>query len=310
MATFSQIIQRVYLNIGTDDEVTWVAWVYWAYDKTLIVKPRINECIRQILIWQKKNLLTDRMIMGGDIRFMRKKLPFTVAPSRPITVNVAVWATSIYFNTADWNPLGYWIINWQIFYYTGKQPDRLTWVQGITMTHSKGDHVESVYTRPTDAHKPFALIPTDWTNERKSIDYMDFRYTDRQVSYYTSMQDDMGVVTGHGKQHIYVRYPCAEKTRFRYHYYKKPNTLVNDNDICEIPDDSYCTEMITAIVAGELMREREQSEQAQMLLKIGYAKLEEFYHEYSKQNKDRDEKIKRRKQIRNHYFTSRWSRYV
>ena len=85
--------------------------------------------------------------------------------------------------------------------------------------------------------------------EGKSLDYMDFRYTDRQESYYTIIQDDMGTTSGHGKQHVYVRRPSVPMSRFRLHYYKTPNTMVYDNDNCEIPDDAYCTEMLPLIVA-------------------------------------------------------------
>jgi len=307
MATFAEIIQRVYLNIWTDDEVTWVSGVFWAYDKQLVVKPRVNECVRQVLIWLKNDVLRNSMIMWWDIRFMRKKTPFVKAKTWCLTSTILPWAITIPFNTNWRSSQWYWVINWQIFTYTGITPTSLIWVQWITIQHTKWDPIEHVQPLPQDCHKPFEVRTSQWSIDGQTLDYMDFRYTDRQKSYYTIIQDD---IPWHWKQHIYIQYPVTDWMRFWMHYYKIPNVMVNDTDQCEIPNDTYCLEMISWIVAGELMWEREQNQQAELFLRMAYWKLKEFYHEYSKMDKDRDEKIKWKKHIRNHYFTPRSWRYV
>jgi hypothetical protein len=58
--------------------------------------------------------------------------------------------------------------------------------------------------------------------------------------------------------------------QFKLNYYKKVAELVNDDDISLMPEERWDKDVIAGLVAGELLRETEQTDDAQKKLIQGY----------------------------------------
>lgn len=88
-----------------------------------------------------------------------------------------------------------------------------------------------------------------------------------------------------------------EYSQFKLNYYKKVTDLVNDEDVSLFPEERRDKDVLAQLVAWELLRETEKSDDGQKKLIQGYGKLISFYDKFAtinkgyRQNMGRDRKM-------------------
>ena len=292
--TLSSIVERVYWNLSVDEDSK-------TYDKNIRVIPKINHVYKQILKGEYRDILNDRTIKGGDLRFLRGKMRLHDYPSKTTIQQHTDNAPTINLtDTLERPAQGHAIINGCVFRYFWSNAKQLQSVTWIMWTHRQGACVSVVHQVPTDARKSFELFRVGRDGKLEEMEYIDYKYQDQQSNYYTILGNDTS-----NEQFVLLCFPRSDSD-YRLYYHKKVQDLVNINDMSVFPDDEDM-EVMAVIVAGELLLETEKSEHAQTLLNLWYGKLIDFYNNRAEQNRDFRETVKRRKRNKRFYYARRYN---
>lgn len=291
--TLQEIDDRVVLNLWVDSDSN-------TYAKTSRRIPKINQVIRRICKGRYKNILTEQMMVSGDMNFLRAKQ--FIEDYKPIqtTEEVTAWMTEIDVTSTAHLPSS-WSANigWSVFAYTWKTASSLTGVTWVVGTHKKGIEVRIVHELPSDCVKPFNLFHiNETTGKTLPKEYLDYKFQDNLKNYWTVVGD-----SSDNKQYLDLFF-TDEWERYWHYYYKNPTTLSADGDTTEIPGE-YWVELVALLASGELLRETEQRDQGKNQLVLAYSMLLEFFDEYISNAKQYRKKTIRKKETPTHVYQRR-----
>lgn len=281
MATLSDIRSGVYVALGEPSDSI-------EYSNSIVDK-KINNLQNMIC---KGRIIDIRSTTGTPREYIAWHLPFTWdnefytnVPKARTTWAIATSDTTISFNTDNFSNDWYLLVNGDIVKYTGKTANEVTGVTGIDVAQNDGVSVEQLFTLPSDITKPFTffVLKDNWHYE---IPYIDSRYPTQAWQYFSIVHDKNDNV-----DLLRIKGFNSETTKFRLNYYKNSTNLTDDNDISVIPDP-YAEEVLIPLVAGYLLREQEEIDDANTKLSLWYGALNSMYNYYSSMNKPNRQTIK------------------
>lgn len=282
MLSLAEIVTDVYfkLSVNSDNET---------YKKETVVIPRINSVMQQVLADRKYNvILPDSTyspdIKGWDLEFLRGNMFFD-----RIRDVVSIWKAEAWDYRIEYQPKpgnniptsGYIYVNGMILEYTLLEEDWHNYFvtpEAIEMSVFPGTKIEFLYPIKEDAEETYQLFSIMHWKEREVV-YSDYRYPGDYIEYRSILYKD-------GVKLIRLNLPETwYNAQFKLNYYKKVAELVNDDDVSLMPEERWDKDVIAGLVAGELLWETEQTDDAQKKLIQGYWKLISFYDKFATINK-------------------------
>lgn len=277
--TFNDIITAVYYKMSQKTTST-------TYDLTSLVKPKINSVISQICRGEYTNVLDNSILRGWKLPFLEAKKQYQRYIPAKLTALLTAGDTEINIDTTNYETTGAVIVKWNIINYTWKSATQLTWCTNVLVT-TETETVYPLYSFPWDIERPFNL--TIWNDWEQDFSFSDERENNRYVEYYTIRYDNENI------PYLDIRY--SWEALFWLKYNRVVTDLVDNTDETILPNN-YWLDVVAPIVAGELLRDKEQMEHSQALLSNGYKKLKDMYSYYSRDIKDIRKKIFWTKNVR------------
>lgn len=284
--TYAEIISRVYHHLAVDTDST-------TYDLATVVKPKINSVIRDVSKWRYKNIIDKRIIKAGDLKFVKWKAFYDFVTPRPLGAPLSVIDINMTLKSSEYLPAWYVYIVWDVIQYTGNTWTTLTGLTGTLTTHKLWDVVEQIYPVPADADRSFVMYEIDRYGVEQPIDYVNsIHWLSSTPNYSYWIGESIWTIVNDNSwnNYILIRSPHGQNQKYKLWYYRKATTLVNDSDLCILPDDIWI-EIIAPIVAWELLYTTEEDEQWMKLLNISYDMLEMFFADQVDFNKEYRKKV-------------------
>lgn len=253
------------------------------YNFNSVVKPKINEVINKICKGRVINITNQQVYSAGDLPFLRNDKLLQLI--QPVAVEGAFTtiSTNITANTEHYNESGKLFVWGDILAYDGKTANTFEDVSDIDIYHNSWEKIYQLYPLPNGISLPFTLFILDWQGNRKEeLIYQDYRQWSGLSTYYT-------IVTHGGSNYLHI-YGMSNERLLMIYYINSTNMSLND-DICIIPDD-FVLSIIPDIVAGELLRSQEETDDATPKLMKWYGALVEMYSYYSSMIKKNKQTIK------------------
>lgn len=285
MLSLSDIVTDVYfkLSVNPDNET---------YKKETVVIPKINSVMQQILADRKYNvILPDSTyspdIKGWDLEFLRGNMFFDRVRDTVAVWNADAGTYRIEYRFRPDIPVKGWIyVNWMILEYTtlvegddeGNNHFYFVFANPLEMKVRGGTRIEFLYPISDDAEETYQLFSVANGKETEVV-YSDYRYPGDYLIRWSIYYKD-------GKKLIRLMLPdLREYYQFKLNYYKKVTDLVNDDDVSLFPEERRDKDVLAQLVAWELLRETEKSDDGQKKLIQGYGKLISFYDKFATINK-------------------------
>ena len=194
------------------------------------------------------------------------------------------WDTTISVDTTYLLPNGYVEIGWDTINYTWVGLDinwnpQLEWVTGITVQHLVAEYVTQLYLMPSDMDRPSNIwwICKDWRRVELPQDN-----TDTFWIYYQIVRNNITQLL----KIVWIK----NDNLINVCYSRKLYDLVNDSDICQIPDD-YGRTVIAPLAAWGLAYEKNLPD-GSAILKRGFDSLAEMYQFFTNEITIIKQKIK------------------
>lgn len=280
MLSLSEIVKDVYfkLSVNADNET---------YKKETVVIPRINSVMHQILADRKYNvILPDSTyspdIKGWDLEFLRGNMFFDRVRDSVSVWNADAGQYRIEFKYRPDIPLeGRIYVNWMILTYTMLEEDwhyYFVLPDALEMKVRGGTRIEFLYPISDDAEETYQLFSLINGRENEIV-YSDYRYPADYLIRWS-------IYYKNGTKLIRLVLPYLwEYAQFKLNYYKKVTPLENDEDTSLFPEERRDRDVLCQLVAWELLRETEKSDDWQKKLIQGYGKLISFYDKFATINK-------------------------
>lgn len=267
MATLADILQETY-------KVLWEPSDSSNYDEQSVVIPRINDIINQICKWAYKNPSSWQKYTAGDLPFLRRDHFIEIVPPLSTEDEVETTDTTIEFDTTNYLSSGNVFIGNDIITYTGKTATEITGVTGVDIKHNQGEKIYQLYPLPAWISLPFTVYSLDRSGQRnQELPYVDYRYPTQARTYFT-------IVTKTDWTNLLHIVNCNQ-TRVMIVYYVNSVAMTTGTDVCVLPDP-YALSVIAPLVAGELLRDTEEIDDAIPKLNRGCNNLENMFDYYSK----------------------------
>lgn len=232
-----------------------------------VVWNAINAVTRKVLRWKFTSLLDpNRIYSSGRLWIQEGSYYVRFKPSSVLTAIHGVWDINIVCDTTNLATSGYVEINWETLAYTGKTTTELTWVTWGTLEYPEGTRVTQLYQMPTSYERPFRINKIIWENEiiRQEIPFSD---EGSKVVYYQ--------IVKYWTVNLIRLIGLESEDLLEIIYSKTYTNLVNDADICLLPDD-YGETLIAYLVAWQFAIEK-GIPNWQSIIAAGYAELQDFY---------------------------------
>lgn len=275
--TFQEVIDEVF-NIFVENEQKWDFWV----DN---VARKCKSVIRRICEWSIWRVFPDPTTWAKQINIPR--LPFLerkTAINRKLPVYVgtdwaSAWDVTIpVVDTTNLSDSGYVVCKGNVIKYTWKTANTLTWVTGLVIDLESGDQVSQTFLiSDINVYKPFDLSYFDWNDE-----YWVVYRSDSDVkpnTYYTILNDNWD---------RFLSLVWLSERSYWLYYIKKPTEITDDYDVeIDLPDDCWI-DIVSPIVAWEVLWKNEETQLWKEKLDIWYATLIEYADKW---NSDINEKV-------------------
>lgn len=280
--TLQQIMDRVYKLIEENSSNI-------QYDTTYITS-LINEVQEDIIRWQIVSIVDNIVIRPWDLRFMDRKYFIDYVEPKTISLDIALTDTTISVDTTDMNSYWYVVIDQDVIQYTWKTSNTLTWVTGISTTHTTWTVLRQVYKIPTTAWKWYKLeVLWDYITERY-ISYMDYKMRKDKYNYFTIIWDD------ESSDWMYIdivlnSWWLWNNNKLCFYYVEQPTDMVSNTDYTELPWKKWLT-VIAPLVAGRALFYSDEQEKALWYLKEWYNALQTMYNQYTDRYNEQQKQIK------------------
>ena len=280
MLSLADIVTDVYfkLSVNPDNET---------YKKGTVVIPRINSVMQQILADRKYNVILPNSTYSPDIKwwdleFLRGNMFFDRIRDTVATNNSNAGEYRVEIKYRNDIQSAWWVyISWMIFKYTLLEEEWKIYMVFETPLEMKvrwWTRIEFLYPISEDAEETYQLFSiANW--RETEIVYSDYRYPEDYIIFWSILYKDWTKL-------IRLNLPDArEYYQFKLNYYKKITDLVEDDDVSLFPEERWDKDVLALLVAWELLRETEKSDDWQKKLIQWYWKLISFYDKFATINK-------------------------
>lgn len=282
MLSLAEIVHQVYLELAVNDDNE-------TYKKETVVIPRINSVMQKVLADRKYNvILPDSTyspdIKGWDLEFLRGNMFF----DRVRNV-VSIWKADAGTYRIEYQPKpgnniptsGYIYVNGMILEYTLLEEDwhhYFVTPEAIEMSVFPGTKIEFLYPIKEEAEETYQLFAMAKGREIEVV-YSDYRYPGDYLNFRSIFYKDWTKL-------IRLNLPeTREHMQFKLNYYKKVTDLVNDTDKSLFPESRWDINVLSLLVAWELLYETEKTDDGAKKLIKGYGELIAFYDKFATINK-------------------------
>lgn len=269
MATRGDIVSEIYNQL-------WEPSNSSNYDALTVVVPKLNQIVSRICKKIIINPQNQQRYTAGDLPFLRGTEFYENVQRRNITDEIELGDLSVSIDTTDLDTSGALMVSQDIITYTNKTATTVTGVTGIDIAQDSWTIAHRLFALPTGITKPFTMFRFDSKGGKYEIDYVDYRYPTQARKYYTMVVDTDGT-----EYLMFVG--CSSNDKFVLNYYINSSDMSLDSSVCIIPDP-YALTVLPWLVAGWLLWEREETEDAVTKLSSGFAGLDEMFAYYNSLN--------------------------
>lgn len=277
--TRDEIIARTYILLGEQSDAE-------EYDEEGVLVPKLDDIVRRICQWQVVSVIDKTKYRSGYLPFLEATAFYTYV--QPVSNSVAIATTDTEITADTTNYLDataedpqYILINWDKIKYTGKTATQFTGVTGIDVAHASWLTIRQLFKAPSTISKPYSLWRQTNTDNREEVEHTDFRKQIQLNRYYTILRD--------GSQDLINIVWYSGGDVFMIDYITNSTNMATWASVCTIPD---CLEMVSHILAGELLRENEEYDDGRTKLIQWYSLLDEMYSFFAKQTAKKETRIK------------------
>lgn len=207
-----------------------------------VVGDEINEIFEQIVKWRVTSKLDDRVYRAWKLWFIEQATSIRIKWGSALTAILNVWDTSLSCDTTNLLPSWYVEIWGEIVKYTWVTSTELTWISWNILEHNIGEAIVQLYELPTNLDKPEIVQKIiKWVQIRKSN--IPLNNDDNYSIYYQLLR------TWNTKliKIVWLQNDDLVKITYTIRY----SQLVNDSDVCILPD-TYWKTVVAKIVAWGL----------------------------------------------------------
>jgi len=260
-----------------------------------LVWSKINDVGDMICKWVVTSILDEKIYTAGDLWFLYDEIFYDIVKPQPLTEQLNIGDTVAKFTTTDYNDEWYVYINGDKIPYTSKIS---TEIQGLTVvktSHLVGSMVEQLYTLPSNISQPFTVF-LHTQNTIREIPAIDERFIQDAWTWYSIVNASWVSM---------LRIIWATQGKILVKYYKEWVELVDDDDVCILPD-RYPMSVLAMLVAGELLYQTEEVDNGATKLKMWYNNLNNMYKYFANRVKKSKQTVK--PQSYNYQSILWWSR--
>ena len=261
------------------------------------VTEKINSIVDDVCKWLYIHPQTQQRYTAGDLSFLRRD--HFIQCVKPLALGNAITtsSTEIDLTTSSYASSGSVLVWNDIIDYSSKSATHLTSVTGVWISHNAGEKAYQLYSLPSNISLPFTVFRLNSSgNIQYEIPYADYRYPVVESVYYT-------ILTKSDWTNLLHIVGCSD-ARVKLVYYANSTDMTTDASTCSIPDD-FSIKIIPNLVAGEILRENEEIEDAISKINKGCAKLDAMYSYYSKMTRRNRERIR----VQTNDFNWLWFNY-
>lgn len=260
-----------------------------------LVWSKINDVGDMICKWVVTSILDEKVYTAWDLWFLYDEIFFDIVKPVPLQEQLNIWDLVAKFDTTNYNNSWYLYIDGDKIPYTSKISTETQGLTVIKTSHLIGSMVEQLYTLPNNISQPFTVfILRNWVEQE--IPPIDERFT-REVNIWYSVVNASWVNL--------LRIVWATQGKILMKYYKQWTDLVNDIDVCVLPD-RYPISVLAPIVAWELLYQTEEVDNGATKLKVWYNALNNMYKYFA--DRVKKSKITVKPQSYNYQSVLWWSR--
>lgn len=273
------------LNEQEDSPDYWVSFV----------SELLNNAQRLICSGWVYNLRSQQKIQKWVLPFLNKNQFYTTINDTSISTTVSSLGdtTLAVASTVGYPTTGTLFINGDIVSYTGTTSTSFTGVSGLSFLHQAGTRISMLFSLPTDHATTIRVI----YNNYAQIPYIDPRnlYSPtRSMTTYPTNRDYLG---GNKNEIGYTIYWYDGGMYFLpfglnqpwlpilFQYEKKPTEMVNNTDLCTIPDDFVST--IPYVAVAEMLYNRGQEDSGLAINDtLAVPRVQALYNYYNNQHSE------------------------
>lgn len=257
-----------------------------AYPYSLI-DTLLNWAQKGVCSWLYVNPLNKEEVRKWQLPFLNREVFYETALTQYVWAEALPWATEIEMNTQTRPDAWVCYIGGNIVEYREKDDNHLlqcTWINGKI----KGwEQASLIYEIPTDFMSPINLILDDrvqikneWYDDVFSTirdnkwkwDYRFNQWRGYDKPFYV-IKDDKYLI-------LYNFNTSWQSLRLRYE--RKPDYMINPEDECVIPDDTYAMNVIPYLAVWETMYNRWEEQRGAEVINWWMTKLKEMYKYFNK----------------------------
>lgn len=227
------------------DIITEVWDLLWqTSNSTIFSRPKVvkkvNAKIREVLRGRVTSLLDpNRIYRVWKIWYMESKTWFRIQWNTILTDALSVWDIIAKCDTSLIYPAWYMQVWSDVINYTSVTSTQLEWVTWITVTHNTWDKLVQLYEMPSNFEKPNEVIKiVQWD----TLKVLPIPYDPNESMAYCYNIYKIWNIT------LLKVIWLTNDDLVQVSYTRKFYNLVDDSDICPLPDD-YWTEVIAPLVA-------------------------------------------------------------
>ena len=254
-----------------------------------LVDDLINDAVWAICSWLYINPLTKEEIHKGQLPFLNKEVFYETCLTQYVGEDVQAWDTEIVINTGTRPDEWVCYIGWNIVEYREKDDTHLyqcTWINGKIKA---GEQASIIYKVPSDFMSPINVILDDRVQiDNKNYDDVFEALRDNKGlpeykfrTQYWRGYDKPFYVIKDGKYMITYNINTSWMM-LRLRYERKPNILINEDDVIIIPDDVYAITTVPYLAVWETMYNRGEEQRWAEVINWWDGKLREMYKFYNK----------------------------
>jgi len=239
-----------------------------------IVGDALNQRVLDFLRGKIVNVLNPKQILTtGKLWITEWSTYLRTVMNSSLSSDLIVWAVTIACDTTNLASSGWVQIGWQVFAYTGKTSTTLTGITAPTILIPSGTDVIQLYTMPTNFEKPKALFTIDANSGTRVGEILLNKAN--HVAFYEVIKTSTG---GNLLKIVWL----DSNTLVEIQYSTSYTPMVNDSDICPIPDH-YGESAVAFLVAGEMGLDK-GIPNAQNILARAYANTQTAFNYFNSES--------------------------
>lgn len=274
----SEIIADAYRKMAEIDTST-----QYDYD---VVKQKANDYHKAVCSGKVQRLFPAPghneiwSITAKRLPFLERKTPIEWNWPIKLTADANIWAVELSLDTTDLASSWAIYIKWCLIKYTNKTATTITGVTGVTISLSTGDIASPLFQISNmNLYKPFDLIYQVQDQERSVVFIEDGMFV--PSSYYKVLND-------WNDKYIYIVNLSSGLYWLKYIY--EPDDMENDDDECLLEGNNG-RDIISSLIAGDLLFDSEETQFAQEKLTFGYSFLISFYNKFNSDKSNQTKSI-------------------